>query len=31
MDLRNVFDPVAMVAAGLDYRGIGRAGPKPGP
>jgi UDPglucose 6-dehydrogenase len=24
MDLRNVFDPVAMAAAGLDYRGIGR-------
>ena len=24
MDLRNVFDPVAMRAAGFDYRGIGR-------
>ncbi len=24
MDLRNVFDPSAMMAAGLDYRGIGR-------
>ncbi len=24
MDLRNVFDPRAMAAAGLDYRGIGR-------
>ena len=28
MDLRNVFDPAAFVAAGLDYRGIGRAAPK---
>ena len=24
MDLRNVFDPAAMQAAGFDYRGIGR-------
>ena len=24
MDLRNVFDPVTMAAAGLDYHGIGR-------
>ncbi len=24
MDLRNVFDPVTMAAAGLEYRGIGR-------
>ena len=24
MDLRNVFDPVAMTQAGFDYRGIGR-------
>ncbi len=31
MDLRNVFDPAAFVAAGLDYRGIGRAAPKPEP
>ncbi len=30
MDLRNVFDPAAFAAAGLDYRGIGRAAPKPG-
>ena len=29
MDLRNVFDPAAMVAAGFDYRGIGRAVPVP--
>ncbi|MBC7799467.1 MAG: UDP-glucose/GDP-mannose dehydrogenase family protein, partial [Gemmatimonadaceae bacterium] len=28
MDLRNVFDPAAMAAAGLDYRGIGRPVPK---
>ncbi len=27
MDLRNVFDPVTMAAAGLDYRGIGRPQP----
>ena len=27
MDLRNVFDPVAMKAAGFDYRGIGRTAP----
>ncbi len=31
MDLRNVFDPAAFVAAGLEYRGIGRAAPKRGP
>jgi len=30
MDLRNVFEPAAMAAAGLEYRGIGRAVPKPG-
>jgi UDPglucose 6-dehydrogenase len=29
MDLRNVFDPAAIVAAGLEYRGIGRTAPKP--
>lgn len=29
MDLRNVFDPLAMVAAGFDYRGIGRVVPAP--
>ena len=29
MDLRNVFDPAAMVAAGLEYRGIGRVVPTP--
>ena len=27
MDLRNVFDPAAMKAAGFDYRGIGRTAP----
>ncbi len=27
MDLRNVFEPVAMTQAGLDYRGIGRGQP----
>lgn len=27
MDLRNVFDPAAMVGAGFDYRGIGRVTP----
>jgi UDPglucose 6-dehydrogenase len=26
VDLRNIFDPTAMTAAGLDYRNIGRAG-----
>jgi len=31
MDLRNVFDPAAFAAAGLDYRGIGRAAPRSGP
>jgi len=31
MDLRNVFDPAAFVAAGLDYRGIGRAAPRSQP
>ena len=31
MDLRNVFDPAAMDAAGLDYRGIGRTAGRPGP
>jgi len=31
MDLRNVFDPVAFAAAGLEYRGIGRVAPKAGP
>ncbi len=31
MDLRNVFDPTAFAAAGLEYRGIGRAASKPGP
>ena len=25
MDLRNVFDPAAVAAAGLDYHGVGRA------
>ena len=29
MDLRNVFDPAAMVRAGLDYHGIGRGAPRP--
>jgi UDPglucose 6-dehydrogenase len=29
MDLRNVFDPAAIAAAGLEYRGIGRTAPKP--
>jgi len=29
MDLRNVFDPAAFATAGFDYRGIGRAAPKP--
>jgi hypothetical protein len=24
LDLRNIFDPRAMVAAGLDYIGLGR-------
>jgi len=28
MDLRNVFEPAAIAAAGLEYRGIGRAVPK---
>jgi len=28
MDLRNVFDPAAIAAAGLDYRGIGRTVPQ---
>jgi UDPglucose 6-dehydrogenase len=27
MDMRNVFDPIAMRAAGFDYHGIGRGGP----
>ncbi len=26
VDLRNIFDPVAVLAAGFDYRNIGRAG-----
>lgn len=29
MDLRNVFDPAAFDAAGLDYRGIGRVAGRP--
>ena len=29
MDLRNVFDPAAFDAAGLDYRGIGRTAGRP--
>ncbi len=29
MDLRNVFDPAAMMHAGLDYHGIGRGAPRP--
>jgi len=28
MDLRNVFDPAAIAAAGLEYRGVGRPVPK---
>ncbi len=31
MDLRNVFDPRAMAAAGLEYRGIGRQPIPPAP
>jgi UDPglucose 6-dehydrogenase len=27
IDLRNVYDPVAMREAGFDYHGIGRAAP----
>ena len=29
VDLRNVYDPAAMIAAGLVYQGIGRAVPRP--
>jgi len=29
IDLRNIFDPIAMRQAGLVYQGVGRPAPRP--